>query len=65
MAYKTIQGDTWDIIAKKIYGKEIYADFLMTNNFKELDKFVFPEGIILNTPDLPEEKDDDLPPWRD
>lgn len=65
MAYITIQGDTWDKIAKEVYGKEIYADFLMANNFQELDTFVFSQGTVLNTPALPEERDGDLPPWRD
>lgn len=64
MSYTTVQGDTWDIIAKKVYGNEMKADFLMANNFQALDTFIFPEGIVLNTPDLPEEQDDDLPPWR-
>ncbi|MFR5390585.1 hypothetical protein [Parasutterella sp.] len=26
--YKTIQGDTWDIVAKKLLGSEMYADKL-------------------------------------
>jgi phage tail protein X len=65
MSYTTVQGDTWDIIAKEVYGKEKYADYLMANNFLALDTFIFSEGTVLNTPDLPEEKDGDLPPWRD
>lgn len=64
MAYQTVQGDTWDIIAKKVYGNEKHADYLMANNFKELDTFIFSEGTILSTPELPEEKDGNLPPWR-
>jgi len=64
MAYTTFQGDTWDKIAKKVYGKEMHAGFLMANNFIVLDTFVFPEGTVLNTPDLPEKLDGDLPPWR-
>lgn len=27
--YTTVQGDTWDIIAKKVYGNEKYAGYLM------------------------------------
>jgi phage tail protein X len=65
MSYKTVQGDTWDKIAKEVYGKETYAGFLMKNNFLALDIFIFPEGTVLNTPALPEEQDGDLPPWRD
>lgn len=51
--YKTIQGDTWDSIAYKIYGDEKYTDFLMQNNFELLDIFVFKAGTIVNTPELP------------
>ena len=63
MAYTTTQGDTWDIIAKSVYGAEKYADYLMANNPKLLDTFVFSSGITLDTPDLTE-TNDELPPWR-
>lgn len=62
--YTTIQGETWDNIALKIYGEERHADFLMQNNFPFLDILVFSAGTVLNTPELPEELDGDLPPWR-
>ncbi len=65
MSYTTVHGDTWDKIAKVVYGDEKHADYLMQNNFHLLDIFVFPQGTVLNTPDLPEELDGDLPPWRD
>ena len=26
-AYRTIQGDTWDMIATKVYGDEKYLDY--------------------------------------
>lgn len=61
--YTTKQGDTWDIIAKKMYGNEAYVSFLMENNKKALDYFIFPEGIRLNIPDAPEKKSS-LPKWR-
>ncbi len=62
--YITIQGDTWDIIAKKVYGKEKYLDYLMQNNYDLLDYFIFPAGIIVNTPELSSESNLDLPEWR-
>lgn len=62
--YKTIQGDTWDMIAKKAYGAEKHLDFLMENNYDLLDYFVFPAGVVVNTPSMPEEKAYSLPPWR-
>ena len=36
----------------------------MENNYRYLDILVFSEGSILATPDLPEQKAGDLPPWR-
>ncbi len=62
--YRTMQGETWDQIAFKVYGSERYATFLMENNYRYLDILVFSEGSILATPDLPEQKAGDLPPWR-
>lgn len=62
--YTTIQGETWDVIALKVYGGEEYAAFLMENNYAFLDILVFSSGTVLNTPGLPEEAEGELPPWR-
>ena len=61
--YTTIQGDTWDMIAKKVYDDEAYTSLLMEVNPKLLDYFVFPEGIVVTVPEKPEETGD-LPEWR-
>ena len=61
--YITKQGQVWDQIAKEVYGAEIHADYLMQNNPRHLNVFVFPAGVRLNTPELPESKKD-KPPWR-
>lgn len=63
--YETVQGDTWDMIACKVYGDEKYAGFLMEENRLLIDYLVFPGGVTLATPELPEEADEDLPIWRD
>lgn len=63
--YTTIQGQTWDMIALAVYGSELYAGYLMSQNVKLLDYFIFPEGIILNTPNLPDsEATVEQPDWR-
>lgn len=62
--YTTIQGETWDNIALKVYGGEKYAAYLMANNYPCLDILVFSAGTVLNTPDLPMEINRELPPWR-
>jgi hypothetical protein len=62
--YTTKPGDQWDIIAKEVYGSESYTDYLMSNNFALLDVYEFDAGVILNTPDAPEQKSETLPAWR-
>lgn len=63
--YTTIQGETWDEIAYKVYGSEGYATLLMESNYPLLDILVFSAGTVLNTPDIPWYEDsDELPPWR-
>lgn len=67
MQYQTILGDTWDIIAKKVYGNELYADKLMQANRKYLNEFIFSAGITLECPEI--ESDDAklpeaYPEWR-
>ena len=60
--YKTSSGDVWDKIAKEVYGSESYTSFLMGNNQKYIDYFIFPEGILLTIEDVVVESD--LPSWR-
>lgn len=62
--YTTIQGDTWDVIALRVYGSESKADYLMQANLPLLDTFIFSAGETVNTPDLPTETDPELPAWR-
>ena len=65
MEYITISGDVWDWIAYKLYGSESYVTYLMSANQDKLEYFVFPAGIVLNVPELPEVDTDMLPDWRD
>lgn len=63
--YTTKQGDTWDMIAYRVYGDVKYTGWLMQNNFPHLDVFVFGAGVILQTPELPEsEQLANMPIWR-
>ena len=63
--YTTRQGDTWDLIAHRIYGDVKYTGWLMQNNFPHLDIFVFDAGVVLQTPELPEEESQAATPfWR-
>lgn len=62
--YTTVSGDTWDLIALKVYGNELKADWLMQNNLELIHITRFDSGTVLSTPELPEEKSGDLPPWK-
>lgn len=61
--YTTIQGDTWDMVAKKVYDDESYTSLLMEINPQLLDYFVFSEDIVITVPEKPEETDA-MPEWR-
>lgn len=62
--YTTTQGDTWDMIAKKMCDDETMVGLLMEYNLDVLDIFVFDSGTDIFIPDLEEEEEDDLPEWR-
>lgn len=62
--YKTIQGDTWDLIAYKVYGSEKYMRYLIEANWEHIDVLKFSSGTELAVPDLPEEVEEDAPFWR-
>lgn len=64
MSYITKSGDTWDIIAKEVYGSEYNADTLMEANPNQIGTFIFSAGVELETPALEEERDGLLPPWK-
>lgn len=62
--YRTVQGDTWDLIAKKVYGDEKKLDVLMGNNFALLDYTVFPASILVNIPEIGSTERQGWPEWR-
>lgn len=64
MAYITKSDDTWDMIAKEVYGSEYHADVLMAANAAHIETFIFQAGVELSTPALEEERNGLLPPWK-
>ena len=64
MAYITKSGDTWDMIAKEVYGSEYHADVLMAANAAHIETFIFQAGVELSTPALEEERNGLMPPWK-
>lgn len=63
--YTTRQGDAWDAIAYQVYGSVKYTGWLMEHNHPNLDTFRFRAGVVLQTPDPPEDSlADNMPIWR-
>lgn len=63
--YTTSQGDTWDLMAYNLYGAEKYMRCLIEANWPLLDMLVFPSGVKINVPDIPEDAAEDVPFWRE
>lgn len=62
--YKTVQGDTWDGIAFKIYGSEYRMIALMDANTEQIDTAVFSAGVVLHVPEVETPIPVALPPWK-
>lgn len=62
--YITIQGDTWDLIAYKLYGDEKHMKCLIEANWSYINIMQFSAGTVLNVPDLPKDIDENAPFWR-
>lgn len=62
--YRTVLGDTWDTIAKEVYGDEKAAGWLMKNNPRQLGTAVFMDEVYIYTPPIPKISNGDLPDWR-
>lgn len=64
--YTTIQGDMWDSIANRQLGSVSYADALMRANREYLRFYIFPAGIVLTLPEIPQGSSvsASLPPWK-
>ena len=64
MTYRTVQGDTWDLISYKVYETEEYMPLLMDANEEHARTVVFAANVVLQVPDKPAESSADLPPWK-
>ena len=66
--YKTVSGDTWDLIAYKVYGSEGYFHDLIRSNLQLIDIAVFDANIPIIIPEIESEEATDenykLPPWK-
>lgn len=65
--YRTVNGDTWDLISYKVYGKEQYFHKLIRANLNLIDVSVFNSNIPIICPEFIEteiKKLSKLPPWK-
>lgn len=50
--YKTVSGDTWDLISYKLYGSEQYFHQLMRANLNLLSIAVFDSNVPIIVPEI-------------
>ena len=65
--YETVAMDTWDIIAKRVYGSEALMDQLIRANLQHRKTVFFSAGVVLNVPDIDTDSmefAENLPPWK-
>lgn len=62
--YRTLQGDTWDGIAVKVYGDEKYMNALLEANQVHRERIIFPANVILSLPNVATQATSILPPWK-
>lgn len=64
--YRTVQGDTWDIISKKQYGSEKYVNSLIAENWPQRLTMIFKAGVDIVVPEITveEQASQNLPPWK-
>ena len=65
--YRTVSGDTWDLIAFKVYGSEGYFHDLIRSNLRLIDIAIFDADIPIIIPEITDEENDNderLPPWK-
>ncbi len=71
MEYITTQGERWDTISYKLFGRPDLYHLIFEENKEILFSLKYPSttpaGIKLNIPDIPEEelaKEVEVPPWK-
>lgn len=64
MSYRTVQGDTWDLISFKNYGSSAMTDTLIAVNPMYAKTAIFSAGVKINLPTVPVIVSSSLPPWK-
>ncbi len=62
--YRTVQGDTFDSVAYRLWGEPRLANLLMLANPSLMDVVIFSGGVELAVPEhTPQPVQTELPPW--
>lgn len=68
--YRTVNGDTWDLIAYKLFGQEKYYKELIRENLRLIDVSIFDSNVpiivptvVVNT-DISAINSSKIPPWK-
>ncbi len=64
MEYITSEGEAWDLIAKKVYGKEHLANVIMEANPQYLHYTLLSAGIKLYVPEIQTSQTVEVAPWQ-
>jgi phage tail protein X len=67
MKYRTVQGDTWDVIALKMYpdiGAEKLMHDLLEANPPRRETVIFEANVMLEIPTVDIPVVSSLPPWK-
>lgn len=63
MTYKTVAGDSFELVAFKLLGSEKYAVEIMNANPDHIETFLFDAGVELTIPEVETPKQAVLP-WK-
>lgn len=61
--YRTMMGDTWDMIAYKTLGDGYLMDRVIAENPEYAEMFAFPAGVTIRIPEIEETVSETNPPW--
>ena len=62
--YTTIQGETWDQVALKLYGRETAMGLLIAANPAHRRTVFFQAGVVLLAPEIEQPRELSPPHWR-
>jgi len=62
--YKTLAGDTFDMIALDFYNDESLASVIIQANYQYRDTIIFSGGEVLTIPIIETPSANSLPPWK-